>query len=371
MLSLYPVPLVMIKSVILIQRSGRSSPLPEALLPPVVAAAPADQRRRVEEFFGRLVELFESWVSRRASRHTRRAYRDDVMAFVRFLGLVWPEQAAGLLTVSIRDVLEFREELLAREAAPKTISRRIASLSSFYKYLGGAAAELRLPVIVPNPAHSQFVSRQSADARRETRALPAAQARQLLELPCGDSLADFRDRAILRTYLYSGIRLGTGCRLDVSDFQEDARDATLRVQEKGGRRRTIGLHLGAALALSEYIRRAGLNSGPLFRPLAGPNGDRLADRFLEASSMYRIVLGYLKRLPGAVREERRPDGSVRLRCIYTPHSLRATTATLLLNAGVDIRKVQDLLGHRHITTTQIYDKRRYGTAESASHLLEI
>lgn len=49
--------------------------------------------------------------------------------------------------------------------------------------------------------------------------------------------------------------------------------------------------------------------------------------------------------------------------IYTPHSLRATTATLLLDAGVDITKVQELLGHRHITTTQIYDKRRRSTSE--------
>jgi site-specific recombinase XerD len=55
------------------------------------------------------------------------------------------------------------------------------------------------------------------------------------------------------------------------------------------------------------------------------------------------------------------------RCVYTPHSLRATTATLLLDAGVDIAKVQELLGHRHITTTQIYDKRRRTAKESASH----
>ena len=61
------------------------------------------------------------------------------------------------------------------------------------------------------------------------------------------------------------------------------------------------------------------------------------------------------------------DGSKIKRCIYTPHSLRATTATLLLDAGVDIIKVKELLGHRHVTTTQIYDKRRRSLKEGALH----
>jgi site-specific recombinase XerD len=72
-----------------------------------------------------------------------------------------------------------------------------------------------------------------------------------------------------------------------------------------------------------------------------------------------------------MKEEQLADGSTVRRCIYTPHSLRATTATLLLDANVDIIKVKDLLGHRHVTTTQIYDKRRRSTSESASHLLAI
>src|ERR1039457_2545336 len=78
-----------------------------------------------------------------------------------------------------------------------------------------------------------------------------------------------------------------------------------------------------------------------------------------------------ERMPGALKEEQLADGATIRRCIYTPHSLRATTATLLLDANVDIIKVKDLLGHRHVTTTQIYDKRRRSTSESASHLLAI
>ena len=75
--------------------------------------------------------------------------------------------------------------------------------------------------------------------------------------------------------------------------------------------------------------------------------------------------------PGSKREEAvtAEDGSTTkvVRCVYTPHSLRATTATLPLDAGVDIMNVKELLGHRHVTTTQIYDKRRRSLKEGASH----
>ena len=88
-------------------------------------------------------------------------------------------------------------------------------------------------------------------------------------------------------------------------------------------------------------------------------------------TMYRAILDYLMRLPGAIKEVTGKDGKPKQRCIYTPHSLRATNATLLLDGATDIRKVQELLGHRHITTTQIYDKRRRTTSDSASHDLVI
>jgi integrase/recombinase XerC len=341
-------------------------------LPPILAGnTTLVMRQRVHQFFSSLASLFESWVTRRKSPHTQRAYREDVMSFVKFMGLAWPAEATALFSVSVKDVLAFRELLLENNAAPKTINRRISSLSSFYKYLAAAAAELRLPITVPNPAHAQFISRESTDPREETRALSATRARQLIGLPDGESLVDYRDRAILKTFLWSGIRLSTACRLRVSDFHQDGDEATLRLHEKGDKRRTIGLHFTAAQAISEYISKAELTSGPLFRPRSGSRSHRLADRPLEASALYLLIQRYLQLLPGALKEEQLPDGQAVQRCIYTPHSLRATTATLLLDANVDIVKVKDLLGHRHVTTTQIYDKRRRSTSESASHLLAI
>lgn len=344
--------------------------------PPILAGRDTPAvRSRVERFYSSVAEIFEAWVTRRGSPHTQRAYRQDFMSLVRFLGIRWPDDSAQLFTVSVGEVHAWREDLKAKGAAPKTLNRRISSVSSFYKYLAASAAELRLPINVPNPAHAQFIARESTDAREETKALTATRARQLAAMPAGDSLVDFRDRAILKFYLYTGARLAAGCHLKVSDFHWDEEDATVRLTEKGSRRRTIGIHPAARDAIREYLQRAELASGPLFRPRPGPRSLQLSDRPFSPTAMYELILGYLEQLPGALRDKTGPDGKPVLEpdgspvkeCAYTPHSLRATTATLLLDHAVDIRKVQELLGHRHVTTTQIYDKRRIATKHSASH----
>jgi len=97
---------------------------------------------------------------------------------------------------------------------------------------------------------------------------------------------------------------------------------------------------------------------PIFLARRAVHSEELGEKPMSEASMYRVIALYVARLPGAVKEGTR---------LYSTHSLHATTATLLLDAGVDIRKVQELLGHRHVTTTQIYDKRRRTTKESASH----
>lgn len=348
--------------------------LPEGIirdLPPILAGTAPDQvQLRVERFFLSVAAIFEAWVARRSSKHTQRAYRQDVMTFVAFRQIRWPDDAITLLQTSVADVHAWRDQLVADGAAPKTMNRRIASLSSFFKYLQAAAAELRLPITVANPAHAQFLGRDSADPREETRALSATRARQLMGLPAGDTVFDYRDRAILKFYLYSGARLAAGCRLNVEDFHQDPDGATIRISEKGARHRTIGLHFNAAEAIQDYIQKAGLTSGPLFRPRKNSRNLKLADTPFDPATMYRLIMGYLKRLPQTARAEGDGDNATQA-CPYTPHSLRATAATLLLGGGIDIRKVQELLGHRHVTTTQIYDKRRIAAAEGASHDMPI
>src|SRR5205823_2088538 len=202
------------------------------------------------------------------------------------------------------DVLAFRDMMLEDESkAPKTINRRIASLSSFYKYLQGVASEFRLPITVPNPAHAQFIPRGSSDPRDETKALSATRARQLMGLPADDSVLDDRDRAIIKTFLYTGIRIGTGCRLRVKDFHQDGDEATIALHEKGNKHRRIGLHFAAAEAIAEYIQKAGLTKGPLFRARRHSKKLELGEKPIGSVTMYNLIQGYLSRLPGAMREE--------------------------------------------------------------------
>ena len=135
-------------------------------LPPMLlGSVTPEYRKRVEDFFFSVAAIFEAWVNRRKSEHTRRAYRGDVMAFVHFMKWRWPDDAIELLSASILDVQAWKDSMTKESMAPKTLNRRVSSLSSFFKFLAGAAAELRLPITVPNPAHAQFISREASDVK--------------------------------------------------------------------------------------------------------------------------------------------------------------------------------------------------------------
>jgi site-specific recombinase XerC len=132
-------------------------------------------RSRVEQFYLSVADLFELWVQRRDSARTQRAYRGDVMGFVAFAGIPWPTESWRMFSMSVAHVQRFRENMLERNMAPKTLKHRISSLSSFYKYLAGCAAEFRVPIVVPNPTHAPlcgdrrgFVTRPRGPASSRT-----------------------------------------------------------------------------------------------------------------------------------------------------------------------------------------------------------
>jgi integrase len=153
-------------------------------------------------------------------------------------------------------------------------------------------------------------------------------------LPAGDEVLDFRDLAILKTYLYTGIRLATACRLRVKDFHQDGEQATLTINEKGNRHRAIGIHFAAAEALAEYLAKAGLEAGPIFRARRAVHSAELGDQPMSEASMYRVIAGYVARLPGAIKEGTR---------LYSTHSLRATTALCCSMPGLIFARFKNCL----------------------------
>jgi len=342
-------------------------------LPPILSGnTTPDNVRRVKSFYLSVSKMFEMWLGRVRSPHTRRAYRKDILSMMDFVEIAWPREATRTFDVTVADIQAWFKFMRNEGKAPKTVNRRISSVSSFYRFIAAIAAELRLPITVPNPAHAQFIRRLPSDPIKETPSLSATRARQLVGLPSDETVTGYRDRAILKLFLYSGARLGTACDLLLSDFDSDQDCATIRLKEKGAKTRTIGIHFAAAEAIQQYVDFCGIGPGALFRPLASQNASYLVNRPLSREAMYSIVMKYLRLLPSSLIEVGRGENDVPIfECKYSPHSLRATTATLLLEAGEDIRKVQELLGHRHVITTQIYDQRRISKRESASHHVPI
>ncbi|XP_020904339.1 uncharacterized protein LOC110242666 [Exaiptasia diaphana] len=275
------------------------------------------------------------------------------MCFVERMGWQWPRDAVRFLSVSVLDVQDYRDWLQSEYSA-KTVNRRLSSLSSWFKYLSASAAELRLPINIPNPAHAQFIPRGQAEPEKPAQALGLGTVRKLLTLPEGDDPVSLRDKAVLALFFYSGARIGAIARLEVEDlYIDDDNGAELMLEEKGGKTRKIGLHTVAASAVAGYVEQCGLESGPLFRRASSSRSRELGDEGLSTRSLRSLLRRYYQQLPDGDR--------------FSPHSARATVATELLEAGVDLAKVQELLGHRSITTTMEYDKRRRSTKQSASH----
>lgn len=348
----------------------------DGILPLVfLERASPDIRRDGERFYNGVPDMLEAFIQKNKNPNTQRSYRRAIMNFIEFMGFDWPQDGWRMLrTVGVEDVRAWRDLMDAKTQAPATLNHRLAGLSSFYKYMREIAeSEMKLPVLVPNPAHVQFIGRQGKDPVRPTSVMTLSVARKFMAPPTGEDEFTEQHRTILKTFLYAGVRIRTATLLDVSDFHNDPENPTLLIREKGHgtSKREIGIHFTLAQALQSHIETSKLQSGPLFRAQIHPKIRKFGENRMSVSTMDRLLRSYFHQLPGAlievVIETAGEEGHVETRCRYSPHALRATTATLLDSVGVRINKIQELLGHKDIRVTQNYIKLGQDTRESASH----
>lgn len=266
-------------------------------------------------------------VERNASPLTLKSYREDLTALAEYLGHIYGEQLPEPQGIDTQLLRGYLAGLHDAGYAATTIARRLASLRSFFRF------GQREGWTKGNPARPLRTPRKP---RRLPHFLSTEEIGRLLSAPSTRDPLGARDRAILETMYSAGLRVSEVVGLDDSDL--DFSGGLITVRGKGKRERLAPLGSFAARALRTWQKlRAELSQlAPARRPVfTNRSGGRLTTR-----SVARMLEKYLK-ATGL-------DGRT------TPHSLRHSFATHLLDRGADIRSVQELLGHKSLTTTQIY-----------------
>jgi integrase/recombinase XerC len=265
-------------------------------------------------------------VERNASALTIKSYREDLTALAEHLAEARGEVAADEITTL--DLRGYVSSLHSAEYAKTTIARRLASMRSFFRF------GQREGWTKTNPAKPLRNPRKS---RSLPHFLSSAEIGRLLNAPPADEPLGLRDRAILETMYSAGLRVSELVGLNDSDL--DLSHGVVRVRGKGRRERLSPIGSYAVKALRNWfnVRKVQAQRG---RDTDTPTFVNKFGRRLTTRSVARMLEKHLK----TCGLDRRT----------TPHTLRHSFATHLLDRGADIRSVQELLGHKSLITTQIY-----------------
>ena len=289
---------------------------------------PADVPEAVEQYLGYLRTV------RNLSRHSLAAYGTDLLQLADFLE---KREILDPAKVTHLDLRAWLGEIREAGSARATIARKLAAARSMFKWLH------REGLLDEDPAAGL---RSPKKERKLPLFLSKEEVERLLAGPKGDALPEVRDRALLETLYSSGVRVSELAALDEADL--DLRSGVARVLGKGRKERLAGLGSFAIAALRAYMaakrrRSPAGGDGALFE---NKDGGRLSTRGIQRILARRLV-------------------EVGLDPRVSPHKIRHSFATHLLDAGADLRSVQELLGHRNLATTQIY------THVSAARLREV
>jgi integrase/recombinase XerC len=267
------------------------------------------------------------------SGHTLEAYRSDLDQFLRFLA--GKEIPLALEEAMKKNVLRaFAFSLSARRLKSRSIARKIAALKSFSRFCA------RRHLLSANPA--KLLSAPKLD-KQLPMFLTRKQAEAIIPPPENATVAMLRNHCIVEFFYGSGIRLSELQGLTVGGV--NVRNGTVRVMGKGRKERIVPLTSTAIAAMQRYFARRRTGTGPECPLFATDTGEKISRRQIE-----RIVAGELS----LVSQQKK----------RSPHVLRHSFATHLMDGGADIRAVKELLGHASLATTQIY------THVSREHLLK-
>ncbi len=274
---------------------------------------------------------------KRYSEHTLKAYQTDLSEFQNFLSCQY-DLSDQWDEVTHHMIREWVIELMENDISPGSVSRKLSSLKSFFKYL------MKEAVVVSNPA---------------SRVQSPKQKKKLLRVASEDDLGNLLDhdpfpedrwgrtqRAILYTFYHTGIRLSELIGLRVSDL--DLSQSKITVTGKRNKQRSVPLTPSLKNILEEYLRQN------------EPGGGKAEDDFLFVSEkgnklypklVYNTINTYLGLVSGLEKK--------------SPHVLRHSFATHMLNRGADLNSIKELLGHSSLAATQIYT---HNTIDQLKHL---
>jgi tyrosine recombinase XerC len=279
-------------------------------------------------------------LERRLSPRTVEAYGQDLHALSEFL----ERSGTDLRGATYRLLRRWLAHLSTRGYARSTIARRAAAVRTFYRFAS------RRGIVEKNPA-TLLISPKLGS--RLPSVLKPGEAEALIEAPVSDDPWSWRDRALLELLYSSGLRVSEACGVDLLDVDLDR--GRVRVLGKGGKEREVPLGEAAADALRTFVDRYRDQAPPgegdpeaLFR---NRRGKRLSARDARA-----VVEKYRRMVLSGRR--------------VSPHTLRHSFATHLMEGGADIRAVQELLGHSSLSSTQRYthvSKGRLFGAHKQSH----
>ncbi|WP_158057114.1 tyrosine-type recombinase/integrase [Saccharomonospora sp. CUA-673] len=292
--------------------------------------------------------LLAAWLASLRSRRTRRAYSGDLLSWLAWLG----EREVDVLSAGRVHVDLWVREQEAVGAAASTVCRRLSALSSFYRY----AAAHDLVDVVPTAG----VARPAVDRdHTATIGLDREQTRALLAAADADTGPQrLRTAAIVRLLVHNAIRTDELTAADVDALSQDRGHRVLTIVRKGGRRVKIPLAPSTWEALETYLEdraaAAGLDG---WRRLSGPLVATASGGRLRQNHLWELVRRLARTAGIDVWDQ------------LSAHSLRHTAITLALDAGANIRDVQDWAGHRDPRTTRRYDHSRGSLDRSPAYTL--